>query len=108
MKKIVRLWSKIKRKSVNLNDDLAVLYSSSYDIMKVIEHFFRLILPKKQRYEEVDFNTDFELTKNAMIDSEIHYKGEHIIPALSNVKLMKDMLNFVDSFFDFLHEYFVF
>jgi DNA polymerase III delta prime subunit len=94
-------WAKLKRKSVEFNKKLNETYKSSYDIMKIFEHYLKLKLPSIERYQEIQFDARFELTNDITVEDNKHFKGEHIVSVIANYNFMIDMLHFIDKYMDF-------
>ncbi len=99
---IRKLWQKNKQISheINSNKDS----KDGYPLMKLYEHYFHCeLIKEKPEYSQIQFGTDFCITKQIVINSDTYYKGTHLIEVLSDKEYMRCVLNKCFTCMEIIH-----
>lgn len=97
---IHRIWSEIKKKDAIYREKK----NATYPLMTLIEHYFKCAVIEDDRYEHIDFNSEFELCGDTEVEGTLYIQGTHILTVFKDIeyikKCMKDISRLYDYFID--------
>lgn len=92
-------WNIFKKKTYELNS--SGRFKDIYPLETLLSHYFYCDLPKHEEYEQIEFNSEFRLTKDIIIEEEKFYSGQHIVTVINDYSYMLGMLKKLTAFLEF-------
>lgn len=95
-------WNLFKKMTYELNSGSR--FKNIYPLETLLSHYFYCDLPKYKEYEQIEFNSEFRLIKDIVIEDEKFYSGQHIVTVINDYSYMLEMLKKLTAFLDFVSQ----
>ena len=95
-------WKEFKSNVFELNSITSVTSKDIYPCMKIIEHYLYCDLYSDLKFKSLDFNEDFNLTKNFEKEGEVFSIGTHIVKAINDNSYMLNTFQNINKYLKFI------
>lgn len=86
------IWSRLKKIDAKLNSKKRQVYP----LMTVIEHYLRCKLLTNDAYRDIEFNSDFVLSKEQEVEGKKYSENTHLVAVIRNKSFLKECLNEIE------------
>lgn len=90
---IHKIWSKLKKIDAKLNSKKRQVYP----LMTVIEHYLRCKLLTNDSYKDIEFNSEFMLTKEQEVEGKKYSENTHLVAVIHNKSYLKECLKEIEQ-----------
>ncbi|MFI3212854.1 MAG: DUF262 domain-containing protein [Eubacteriales bacterium] len=92
------VWSRLKKIDAEINNGRKVIYP----FMTILEHYFRCKLMLVDEYKDIEFNSEFELVKEQIVEGSSYSQSTHLIAVINNKDFLNKCLNEIQKIMEFI------
>lgn len=101
---IRKSWVDLKESWIKFDNNLkSMRLSNAYPLTKILEHYIYCYVFPSSEYDMIRMDEEFLLTEQCTVKGTLYYSRDHVIKAINNNTLMRDVINGAKRYIDCLN-----